>query len=213
MCLLTPIFIRLATLVAGLSRVAAAAQLGVVVGPAASAIFQTTFRKFGVKNERCLQAVFAANAVFTLSSLIVMTILHRSSNVSQNDSALTPSEKPLQSPQKVPWKYTQKTLRLITIIIGSTAILSNSIYGLFAPKYLGFGQTQLSATYSTAAGLMVLSQIIFPRILEKLGSHLTLTFGILSSAIGKKILSESEKRISTSNSNSSLLVSTQVYQV
>lgn len=38
-------------------------------------------------------------------------------------------------------------LRTITVVIGWTAILSNSIYGLFAPRFMGFQQRQLSATY------------------------------------------------------------------
>ena len=59
-------------------------------------------------------------------------------------------------------RLAQPMLRTITIIIGWTAILSNSIYGLFAPRFLGFGQPQLSATYSLAAALMVATQVISP---------------------------------------------------
>ena len=46
----------------------------------------------------------------------------------------------------------QLMLRSVTVVIGWTAVLSNSIYGLFAPRFLGFRQPQLSATYSHFGG-------------------------------------------------------------
>ena len=36
-----------------------------------------------------------------------------------------------------------KAICTITIVIGWTAILSNSIYGLFAPRFMGFQQAEL----------------------------------------------------------------------
>jgi MFS family permease len=51
----------------GLSRVSAASQLGVVVGPAVSAIFQEGFAAMGLPAAKCLPAVFCLNSLFTLT--------------------------------------------------------------------------------------------------------------------------------------------------
>jgi len=76
----------------------------------------------------------------------------------------------------------QPMLRTITIVIGWTAIPSNSIYGLFAPRFLGFQQPQLSATYSVAAILMVTTQLVFPRLFAKTGEHRACSLSILGNA-------------------------------
>ena len=81
-------------------------------------------------------------------------------------------------------RLAQPMLRTITIIIGWTAVLSNSIYGLFAPRFLGFGQPQLSATYSAAAALMIGTQLVFPRLVAKIGEHRACTLGIMACGAG-----------------------------
>ena len=83
-----------------------------------------------------------------------------------------------------PLSVAQPVLRLITVIIGWTAVLSNSIYGLFAPQFLGFGQPALSATYSTAAALMIATQLVFPRVVARVGEHSACTLGLLAAAVG-----------------------------
>jgi len=185
----------------GLSRVSAAAQLGVVVGPLASATFQEGFEALGVPHARCLPAVFVLNALNALFVLAQMTLMDRRGkrsaptiDTADNKSA-TKQEKGQASvasitenaddtQQEGTLRYAQAMLRTITIVVGWTAILSNSIYGLFAPHFMGFKQAQLSATYSAAAVLMVLTQIIFPRLVAKVGEHHACTLGILSVGTG-----------------------------
>ena len=124
-----------------------------------------------------------------------MTAMNRRHNDAGSREALVTkinserSELELRDDDKVvvSWRLSQPMLRLITVIIGSTAILSNSIYGLFAPKFLNFQQPQLSATYSTAAALMVLSQVVFPKIVSRIGEHMTCTVGILAAGAGAKV--------------------------
>ena len=178
----------------GLSRVSAASQLGVVVGPAASAIFQESFAAMGLPAAKCLPAVFCVASVFTLAVLAQMTLMDRrpvapkradgqqqqqqkqQSDDTMIDSALTEKDSSMRKAQLM--------LRTITIVMGWTAILSNSIYGLFAPKFLNFSQPHLSATYSFAAALMVGTQVIFPRLVKKFGEHRICTFGILAAGTG-----------------------------
>ena len=190
----------------GLSRVAAASQLGVVVGPAASALFQAAFAALGLPSEQCLPAVFVLAAAFSLSVLTQMTILGRrrqglavagaavpelgagvaATEVSTadepnraDDARDVAAEQPVSA-----MRLAQPMLRFITIVIGWTAVLSNSIYGLFAPRFLGFQQPQLSATYSAAAALMIATQVVFPRLVSTLGEHRACALGILLAGTG-----------------------------
>jgi hypothetical protein len=204
----------------GLSRVSAAAQLGIVVGPLASATFQKGFESvLGIPAKRCLPAVFILNAFNAMFVLALMTYIDRRNSNNETSSPSLGSRSPLESESPVVEEafksttskekksnndiatttttttttsssrilqyYAQPILRTITIIVGWTAILSNSIYGLFAPRFMGFGQNQLSATYSAAAILMVATQIVFPKIVTKMGGeHRACTVGILAVATG-----------------------------
>ena len=213
----------------GLSRVAAASQLGIVVGPLASAAFQAAFLALGLPASQGLPAVFVMAAAFSLGVLVQMTILERrrlgraeelltaseDDRVVRSESLLPQQQKQPQQPQQqlsqqlsqssqqpppsqpppanrqiatdgdvAPSRLAQPLLRTITIIIGWTAVLSNSIYGLFAPRFLGFRQPQLSATYSLAAGLMILTQLGFPRLVRRTGEHRACALGILAAGTG-----------------------------
>jgi len=177
----------------GLSRVSAASQLGVVVGPAVSAIFQEGFATVGLPAAKCLPAVFCLNSCFTLAVLLQMTLINRRSMVGLKQQAGEKEEQIIKTQDDVEQKpleqdtgirLAQPVLRVITVAMGWTAILSNSIYGLFAPKFLNFSQPQLSATYSFAAALMVGTQIILPRLVAKLGEHRVCTVGILAAGVG-----------------------------
>ena len=183
----------------GLSRVSAASQLGVVVGPLASAAFQHGFERIGVAPDMCLPAVFILNAANALFVLGQMTIMDRraGNNGSLSDAtvaAIDDSKKEGANANETvqakdatshnTFSLAQPMLRTITIIVGWTAILSNSIYGLFAPRAMGFQQAQLSATYSTAAILMVAMQIIFVKLVAKIGEHRACSLGILAAGLG-----------------------------
>lgn len=193
----------------GLSRVAAASQLGVVVGPAASALFQAMFAAMGLASEHCLPAVFVLAAAFSLSVLTQMTILDRrhqqaapagtavpelgagvaatqwstADEPNQADDAPSAIDVVADEPVSA-LRLAQPMLRFITIVIGWTAVLSNSIYGLFAPRFLGFQQPQLSATYSAAAALMIATQVVFPKLVAKLGEHRACALGIVLAGTG-----------------------------
>ena len=252
----------------GLSRVSAASQLGVVVGPAVSALFQTAFAAAGMPSARCLPAVFVLAAAVALSVLAQLAVLdwrcrrlasvasstceviaasemvthththihtyththaythtytrahihtrthHTYIHTNACKRAYTPTYTHIhihasemataeeQLPQATEaddrasderlsdkgrvgaLRLAQPTLRLISVIIGWTAVLSNSIYGLFAPRFLGFGQPQLSATYSVAAALMITTQLGFPRLVARIGEHRACSLGILATAAG-----------------------------
>lgn len=181
----------------GLSRVSAASQLGVVVGPAASAIFQEGFAAMGLPAAKCLPAVFCLNSLFTLFILAQMTFIDRRSSHSKQKPGKQQQQetqqmqkkdgaqyKPEAAEQDSVFRFAQPMLRVITMAIGWTAILSNSVYGLFAPKFLNFSQPQLSATYSFAAAIMVGTQVLLPKLVAKFGEHHLCTLGILAAGAG-----------------------------
>lgn len=208
----------------GLSRVSAASQLGIVVGPAVSALLQAALVSVGLPAERCLPAVFACAAAFALSVLTQMAMLERrysrreaapvateeqtseeEERLATTDAATTdaadaeaqprrpdeagpaaPAEsaEPAAEPLEGALRLAQPMLRTITIVVGWTAVLSNSIYGLFAPRFMGFAQPQLSATYSAAAALMIGVQGVFPALIARIGEHRACTLGILAAGAG-----------------------------
>ena len=181
----------------GLSRVSAASQLGVVVGPAASALLQDWFAALGVDPALCLPAVFVAAAFFSLSVLGQMASFDRrrpppsaqqADCLGQSEQPAVPQtkvkEKPAHEGSALMARMAQPMLRTVTMAMGWTAILSNSMYGLFAPRFLGFTQAHLSATYSAAAILMVATQMLFPRVEAKVGAHRACSLGILAAGMG-----------------------------
>ena len=187
----------------GLSRVSAAQQLGIVVGPAVSALLQSAFGALGLAAEHCLPVVFMLAAAVAISVLTQMTVLDpsRSPPISVNKSS-TPRDQPEESRGAVGAQvaergegaveetgaisapFAQPMLRCITIVIGWTAVLSNSIYGLFASQFLGYRQPQLSATYSAAAALAIASQIALPKVVSRVGEHRACSLGIFAAGSG-----------------------------
>ena len=180
----------------GLSRVSAASQLGVVVGPLVSAIFQEGFATLGLSTDQCLPAVFVMTAFNALLVLTQMTFMdQRRTHVSDKSPSMASKDKNPKDGKDDNGKsdkedaaseirFSQPLLRMVTIVVGWTAVLSNSIYGLFAPRYMGFQQPQLSVTYSTAAVLMIATQIIFPKLVSKIGEHRACTLGIFAVGTG-----------------------------
>lgn len=184
----------------GLSRVSASSQLGVVVGPAVSAIVQAGLSAAGLRADRCLPAVFVLSAAFAVGVLTQMTFMERREREGGHVAAGVPDSVPPASSEPTVTappaasengtgrlgglRRAQPMLRAITIVVGWTAILSNSIYGLFAPRFMGFQQPQLSVTYSVAAALMVGTQVVFPRIVEGIGVHRACAAGIAATGAG-----------------------------
>jgi MFS family permease len=144
----------------------------------------------GVPADKCLPAVFVVASVFALSVLAQMTVIERQKpsvsvmEVVPEEAEQLENKQSEVEDQMGRVRMAQPMLRTITIVMGWTAILSNSIYGLFAPRFMGFQQAQLSATYSMAAVMMVATQVAFPRLVAKVGAHRACTLGILAAGAG-----------------------------
>ena len=83
-------------------------------------------------------------------------------------------------------------LRMIALVVGWSLTLSVSTYGLFAPRFLGYSQPQLSATFSAGAAVTILTQVLlFPRLARGLGEHATCAAGLwvyLSGIMGQALI-------------------------
>jgi len=82
------------------------------------------------------------------------------------------------------WPLTQPCLRLIAGLVGWGLTLSVGTYGLFAPRFLGYAQPQLSLTFSIGAAMTIFTQIQFPRIVRLLGEHVVASTGLGLLAFG-----------------------------
>ena len=211
-----------------LSRVSAASQMGVVIGPALSAAGAVALGYIGVPAHLRVRGVFASSAAFALG---VLALTHSAAaataeaakaaqeakaaeaaaraaevaskaeaeQISSNgrrlsdtlpgsSAAVKVSEKlPLATAVKRGGPFAQMALRLVAGAVGWSLTLCVSTYCLFGSVMLGYEQPQLSATFSSAAALTVFTQLaIFPRLVKRLGEHLTCALGLslLASGLG-----------------------------
>jgi hypothetical protein len=180
-----------------LSRVSAASQMGLVIGPIASAFVQGLLARAGVASKYTVRGVFAASAAFALFALAVSG--GGSDDVAatpalSNDAAITGNEKvppivkaasestsglPLAGAISKHEEYAQPLLRVIALAAGWALTLSVSTYSLFASKFLGYAQPELSAAMSAGAATTIATQIlIVPRLVKISGEHLSCTLGL-----------------------------------
>lgn len=176
-----------------LSRVAAASQLGIVVGPAVSAAFQAVFGFWGIPVRLRVRGVFASSAVFAFFVLAAGIAFGDSQPAAkqtdpeskESSGTAAKGEMPASKPGDEKIRVTQPLLRLIALIVGWSLTLSVSTYCLFGIRFMGFGQPQLSATFSTGAGAAVLTQLfLFPRLVNIFGEYKTCSLGLLVVGLG-----------------------------
>ena len=164
-----------------LSRVAAAAQAGVVVGPAASALIMEAAGLLGVPAPLRLRCAFAFSATLAAGILLASlsprgkenagAIAAGAADGAASGASVPPPPPPAPPPPPVGvGRMAQPGLRLMAVIVGWALTLSVGTYGLFAPRVMGYRQPQLSATYSAGAATTILVQLaIFPRLVGRLG--------------------------------------------
>ena len=215
-----------------LSRVSAASQMGIVVGPAVSAAGAVALAFLGVPAHLQVRGIFAISAGFALVVLALTSVAGGSTTDAGVPEASLPTAAPEAaggSTTPAQWKVdsrqwkrpisatgrrlsdtlpfsskatkasemlplaqavksgqlAQVALRLLAGTVGWSLTLCVSTYCLFGSAFLGYGQPQLSATFSSAAALTVLTQIaVFPRLVKRLGEHLTCAFGLSCLAVG-----------------------------
>ena len=179
---------------AALARVAASSQMAVVVGPSCAALLMSAFAAAGVPQAFRLRAVFLTASVFAAGVLGVLARSFRATAAkaqaiaSQDEPALKVEQKQVApakpAPGILPGISAQFALRSIALVVGWSLTLSVYCYGLFAPKFLGYDQPQLSATFSAGALTTIAAQVLFPTLVRRIGPHLTSAFGLLTLSLG-----------------------------
>ena len=179
---------------AALARVAASSQMAVVVGPSCAALLMSAFAAAGVPQAFRLRAVFLTASVFAAGVLGVLarsfqaTAAKAQAIASQDEPALKVEQKQVAptkpAPGILPGVSAQFALRSIALVVGWSLTLSVYCYGLFAPKFMGYDQPQLSATFSAGALTTIAAQVLFPTLVRRIGPHLTSCFGLLTLSLG-----------------------------
>lgn len=180
-----------------LSRVSAFAQLGVVIGPAASAFLQACFTMVGMSSDLCLRRVFAASGIVALWHALTSGRMTASLELTEIQDARTELSQRSQideddvdrgdsdTAEGLRAKFSQPLLRLVALTVGWSLTLSVSTYCLLGDRFLGFKQAQLSAVISAGAALTVLIQLaIFPRLVEWFGERMTCAGGLVALCSG-----------------------------
>lgn len=174
-----------------LSRVAAASQCGIIVGPAFSAILIAVFGFLGLPQSLQLHAVFASSGVLSICVLVFggfRIVPAAGDGIKDSSSAARASER-AQSIASLPLphitKSVQPILRLIALAVGWSLTLSVYGYALLAPRFLGYEQAQLSATFSVGAAVTILVQlVVFPRLVARVGEPASCTLGLSALSVG-----------------------------
>lgn len=159
-----------------LSRLAATSQSAIVLGPLVAAALIDLQRRLGVDPSLRLRFVFGGTAVFACAVLGILAPrpeplrVERSAAVKTRASGRTVAA-------------AQPLLRTIALVVGWSLTLSVYGYGLFAPRFLGYDQARLSATYSAGALATISAQVGFPMLVGFVGEHLSATAGLLTLSV------------------------------
>eukprot|EP00797_Seminavis_robusta_P015577 Sro2334_g323770.2 (366) ;mRNA; f:2872-3971 len=147
-----------------LSRVSAASQTGLVIGPIVSAVVQSVlYRWFNITNRYAVvRGVFSCSALFALTVLGISTVATTSTKAVTTNEETTSSAAPATvdgdkdkqsasssvatttqtNDDKHTDFYVQPSLRIIALAAGWSLTLSVAIYSLFASRFLQYGQSQ-----------------------------------------------------------------------
>ena len=188
-----------------LSRVASAASLGIVIGPAAGGL-AAEFARTVLHVPRHLEPrfTFAASGLFALSVLLITSRVRLPAAASAApppppSPAAQDADGPLgddaaaargssmevggattgRAAPPVP-VYAQPIVRWIALVCSFSVTTGIAIYSLFAQRFLGYGQPQISAAQSSAAAASLVAQLILlPRMLDTVGEATSCVVGLL----------------------------------
>ncbi|KAG8467890.1 hypothetical protein KFE25_006942 [Diacronema lutheri] len=172
-----------------LARLSAAANSGVVLGPALAAVLQGLFARLGLAADLCVRAAFVASA------LVALAVLALDGAACARLNAAPPAPPPSASSPGAPARgavrrrllpaRAQLLLRTVALGVGWSLTLSVSTYSLFAYRMLGWAQPQLSAMLSAGAAVTVGAQLLLvPRLLAAWGERRTCAVGLVCVSAG-----------------------------
>ena len=181
-----------------LTRVASAQSLGIVIGPAAGGLVGE-FARTVLHVPRHLEprCTFAASGLFTLCVLLLTSGVRLPAAASAApppppSPAAQNAEGPLadssmevggattgRAAPAVP-AYAQPIVRWIGFVCAFSVTTGIAMYSVFAQRFLGYGQPQISAAQSAAAAAALLAQLVLlPRMLDRVGEAYSCIVGLL----------------------------------
>ena len=194
-----------------LSRVASAASLGLVMGPAAGGLFASLARRaLGASPLLESRVAFGASGLFAVTVLLLMARVRLTpppttpggsaeaakgggsagAGDSGNAGAVVADREaapPALEATPPPPRFVQPLLRWTALVCSVSITTGIAIYALFGQRFLGYGQPQLSASQSAAAAAALVSQLwLLPRLIDRMGEARSCAcgLGVLGVAFG-----------------------------
>ena len=169
-----------------LSRVASAASLGIVVGPAMGGLIAEIARRvFLVPANLESRVVFGCSGVFAAIVLLLTAGVRldpydrqaseQHGSKSEDGASIPPSA---DASAAAP-AFAQPLLRWIALVCSLSITTGIAIYALFSQAFLGYGQPELSLSQSSAAAVALCCQLLLlPRLLDTIGEALSCVTGL-----------------------------------
>ena len=168
-----------------LGKVASAASLGIVAGPAfAALIAQVASSVFGIPDVKLPRFAFAASSALAAAALALSAAVRRPSlrptpPPSSPAAAAAAASRPAANTRGA--SLAQPLARWTALICSWTVTLGVASYTLFATRFLGYGQPQINANASAAAAVAALTQLLLvPRAIGRLGEARACACGLLA---------------------------------
>lgn len=174
-----------------LSRVASAASLGIVVGPAVGGLAAECGRRF-LSLSPALEPrfTFASSGFFAVAVLLLTAGVRlpktpiaaeaTSGRESDGETGATLASRRQAAAAAAAPKFAQPLVRWIALVCSYSVTTSVASYAIFAGSFLGYGQPDISLSQSVGAAAALVAQLlVLPRMLDAMGEAFSCLVGLL----------------------------------
>ena len=160
----------------------------------------------GISSKYLVKGVFLSSALFAIFAVLAVGS-GDSNNSSSSDTSTATSTTNAKKEKNLPAivqaasnststlplakeisnhpEFAQPALRTMAVLASWALTLSVSTYSMFSSRFMGYGQSQLSAAMSLGAATTIMTQIfLVPRLVQKAGVHLSDTIGLWTLSVG-----------------------------
>jgi len=173
-----------------LSQVASAASLGIISGPAAGGLVSELARRtLGATPDKEARFVFAASGLFAALVLLLTARVtlrphvkaeHSSAESTMKDGTDMIAKRRSSNGAAVPATYAQLLCRWVALVCSFAVVAGIATYTLFANRFLGYGQREISLTQSAAAALaLCVNLLVLPRLIDCVGEAVSCAIGLV----------------------------------
>ena len=174
-----------------LSKVASAASLGIVVGPAAGGLAAEIGRRcLGLTPALQPRFTFAASGLFAVVVLVLTAGVRLPKTPvagaaspavggGGSDTASVAAARQQAAAAAAP-RFSQPLVRWIALVCSYSVTTSVASYAIFAGRFLGYGQNDISLSQSVGAAAALVAQLlVLPRMLDVIGEAFSCLIGLV----------------------------------